>query len=283
MNFYKHYIGDFQRDTSHLSLTERGAYLALMHHYYATEMGLPDSHLALCRIAGAFTLAEKRAVEVAMGFFEVRNYLLWHKRIEAELEKSEKRCDKNREIALEREARKRTEKEAKTSNEASTKQARNVPESCHDRSTNEAPPPEPKPEPEEIPKKNKQKKVDRPVGVAESVWADFVTLREAKKSPITATALARIEKEAAKAEISLQEALEVCCSRGWQGFEAGWINQAIVGNAKPQAESFYAQDQRIKRERWEAMTGRKWPEEGAPSIDENIIDAEPFGLLEGDV
>lgn len=120
MNFYKHYIGDFQRDTGHLSLTERGAYLALMHHYYATEMPLPNDHGALCRIAGAFTKAEQDAVKAVTRFFIVVESGLMHSRIEAELEKAGKQADTNRRIAQEREAKR---KEARTLNEQSTNRA----------------------------------------------------------------------------------------------------------------------------------------------------------------
>lgn len=137
MIFYKHYIGDFQRDTGHLSLTERGAYRALIDHYYATEKPLPNDHPALCRIAGAFTKAERDAVKVAMGFFEVKEGQLWHHRIEAELEKQEGRCDKNRAIALAREERKRAEKRAREQHDESTNRAPNVPDSLHDQSTNQ--------------------------------------------------------------------------------------------------------------------------------------------------
>lgn len=117
MNFYKHYIGDFQRDTGHLSLTERGAYLALMHHYYATEKPLPKDHSALCRIAGAVTKPEQQAVKAVMCFFTPMESGFVHNRIEAELEKAGKQADTNRRIAIEREARRKAERE---DNEQST-------------------------------------------------------------------------------------------------------------------------------------------------------------------
>lgn len=136
MDWYKHYVGDFKRDTSHLSLTERGAYLALMHHYYATEEALPVDHVALCRIAGAMTKQERDAVKVAATFFEKRGGKLWHKRIEAECAKAEGRADKNREIAVAREAKKRAAKLAETENqtdhEHSTNRAQSVPKSCNE-------------------------------------------------------------------------------------------------------------------------------------------------------
>lgn len=96
VNFYKHYIGDFQRDTGHLSLTQRGAYLCLMHHYYATERPLPNDHAALCRIAGAIDKAERDAVLSVMAFFRVVDSGLMHTRIEAELQKADRQREVNR-------------------------------------------------------------------------------------------------------------------------------------------------------------------------------------------
>lgn len=134
MNFYKHYIGDFQRDTGQLSLTERGAYLALIHHYYATELPLPNSLDALCRIAGAVNSAERKAVKSVMQYFETVESGLMHARIEAELHKAGDRSEKNRSIALEREEKRRAEKLARSEHEPSTKRAQNV----HESSTNRA-------------------------------------------------------------------------------------------------------------------------------------------------
>lgn len=57
------------------------------------------------------------------------------------------------------------------------------------------------------------------------VWRDFIKLRNAKKSPITQTALRGIEREAKKAGIDLQQALEECCERGWASFKAEWMNK----------------------------------------------------------
>lgn len=131
MNFYKHYIGDFNRDTGHLSLTEKGAYLALIHHYYATELPLPVSHAELCRIAGAITKTEQDAVKKVIRFFERSDSGFIHIRIEAELEKAGIRADKNRAIAVAREAKRRAEREARNVE-------RNVHESCSERDTNGA-------------------------------------------------------------------------------------------------------------------------------------------------
>lgn len=71
--------------------------------------------------------------------------------------------------------------------------------------------------------------------VARSVRAgvarDFATLRSKKRAPLTDTAIKGLEREAAKAGISLDAALDICCQRGWQGFKAEWINDAGVNKS----------------------------------------------------
>lgn len=57
---------------------------------------------------------------------------------------------------------------------------------------------------------------------SEQIWNDFLALRNARHAPLTETALNIIRKEAEKAGITLDQALETCCMRGWQGFKAEW-------------------------------------------------------------
>jgi uncharacterized protein YdaU (DUF1376 family) len=71
--WYAHYPGDYLRDTAHLSLIEHGAYRLLLDHYYSTGSPLPASKDALYRICGAFTDAERAAVDSILAqFFKVR-------------------------------------------------------------------------------------------------------------------------------------------------------------------------------------------------------------------
>ena len=65
----------------------------------------------------------------------------------------------------------------------------------------------------------------RPDSVPERVWQDFQAIRKAKRTPLTDTALNGIAREAAKAGMSLSDALAMCCERGWQGFNAGWVER----------------------------------------------------------
>ena len=57
-------------------------------------------------------------------------------------------------------------------------------------------------------------KPGRPDDVTEQTWNDFAEQRKASKAPLTATALEGIRREAGKAGISLEAALQVCCEAG---------------------------------------------------------------------
>lgn len=78
-------------------------------------------------------------------------------------------------------------------------------------------------EPEENRKDTCKPALIRPGDVPESVWADFLMIRKAKRAPMTATALHSIQREADKAGISITDALATCCERGWQSFKAEWV------------------------------------------------------------
>jgi len=72
-------------------------------------------------------------------------------------------------------------------------------------------------------KKSSATQIEKPAGVGEQVWDDFIALRKAKRAPLSATALASIAKEAEKAAMHIEEALTECVTRGWQSFKAEWM------------------------------------------------------------
>lgn len=96
MNFYLHYLGDYDRDTKGLSLIEHGAYRVLLDHAYATEEMPPNEPGALYRIAGAMTPAERKAVDrVADRFFAINGDGRRHnKRAEAEISRAREKSAK---------------------------------------------------------------------------------------------------------------------------------------------------------------------------------------------
>lgn len=74
-------------------------------------------------------------------------------------------------------------------------------------------------------------KIQKPVGVEQNIWNDFLDLRKAKRAPLSNTALAAIEREAALAGWSLNDALAECAARGWQGFKAKWVEEKQSGQS----------------------------------------------------
>jgi hypothetical protein len=68
-----------------------------------------------------------------------------------------------------------------------------------------------------------------PSDVSPQVWADFLKTRKALKAEVTETAIAGIRREAAKAKMSLEDALRMCCTRGWRGFKADWAQTSGPG------------------------------------------------------
>ncbi len=81
-------------------------------------------------------------------------------------------------------------------------------------------------------KRKPSRSITKPEFVSDQVWSDFTALRQTKRSPITQTALDGIDREAKKAGITLNDALRMCCERGWQGFKASWIKPEPLSDPK---------------------------------------------------
>ena len=105
MNFYKHYVGDYQKKTKRLSLLHHGCYRILIDEYYATEQALPSNMNQLYRICTALKKSEQDAVKFIISqYFQLVGDEYHHERIDIDLEKYRTICDTNRAVAVQREA-----------------------------------------------------------------------------------------------------------------------------------------------------------------------------------
>lgn len=91
-----------------------------------------------------------------------------------------------------------------------------------------------------INQKNKQKKSTEldllaEFGITGQQAEDFVTLRKAKKAPITKTALNILQKQADLAKLPLREVVDIMIERNWQGFNASWGWQNASSGSQGQA------------------------------------------------
>lgn len=86
MFWYKRHIGDYARDTGHLSLFEHGAYTLLLDWAYASEKPLPVDAETAYRICRAMAKSEKNAVDSILSqFFPVVEGKRVNKRTDLEL------------------------------------------------------------------------------------------------------------------------------------------------------------------------------------------------------
>jgi uncharacterized protein YdaU (DUF1376 family) len=84
MYYYQHHIGDYRKDTSHLSLLEHGIYRQLLDLYYITEKPLDKKSI---RLIGARTDQEIAMAELILNeFFEKKGTKYFHKRCDDEIQ-----------------------------------------------------------------------------------------------------------------------------------------------------------------------------------------------------
>jgi len=129
MNYYNFSIGDFNKNTRHLTLVERALYRELIDLYYEAEQPIPaDDFNRLAKRVCAKTDDEKAALkEVLTEFFYIENDAYHHSRCDAEIliykEKIEKASLAGKASALSRAKRavnKRSTGVKRTLNETST-------------------------------------------------------------------------------------------------------------------------------------------------------------------
>lgn len=96
MNYYPFHIGDYMRETAHLSMLEDAAYRRLLDLYYTTEKPFTQPVDKLCDLVRAKSSAEKQAVKSVLAAFfqstdgsEVR-----HKRCDREIAKAKEKSTK---------------------------------------------------------------------------------------------------------------------------------------------------------------------------------------------
>lgn len=222
MNYYERHIGDYLKDTAHLSLLEHGVYTRLMDVYYTREGAIPANEAA--RLIGARSKDEREALQTVLAeFFTL-----------TDCGHVQDRCD--REIARFK------DKQAKAKRSADARWGKGEP---HSEGNANAPPdamrthsegnaPRARPQsPDtsnhsvaELPHGEGAKRAQaptRPEGVDSQVWSDWLALRRAKKAPVTPTVVERATSEARLAGLSLEDFLRVWCARGSQGLLAEWL------------------------------------------------------------
>jgi len=222
MHYYQHNIGDYRRDTGHLSLLEHGVYRQLLDMYYLSESPIPRETQQVFRRLSARTQEEQNAVEIILNeFFELSEEGWTHKRCDVEISDYRHKASKSRENGKRGGRPKSIPEPEKTQQviPGNPEHNQNEPELINQLTK--------EPINQVIKEKNNKKENSKNLreelsDVTDQTFSDFIELRKAKKAPVTLRAIEGIRSEAEKAGISLENALIECCSRGWIGFKAEW-------------------------------------------------------------
>jgi len=218
MHYYQFHIGDYASHTRHLSLIEDIAYRRLLDFYYlheqpikqrdiARQIGMRDQEQDVLTVLNEFFVSTDDGFVSPRADKEIQHY---HSKVE----------------------------QASKAGKASAERRSSI------RSTDVQPTNNHKPITiNHKPKRENATVVACPPDVGLQEWEDWLSLRKAKKAPVTETVLKSARKEAEKAGITLNAFLTIWCARGSQGLEASWLKSDEKQN---QTETVYQRSMRLK-------------------------------------
>lgn len=213
MHYYTFNIGDYASHTKGLSLLEDLAYRRLLDEYYLAERPLNGCSTTVARMIGMRDHVDE-VDYVLRSFFTQDEEGCWvNQRSDREIQhfklKSEKAAQAGRASAERRLNGRSTDVEQPLNERQLTNNQEPI--------TNNQ-------EPVKKIQPRSSASIAKPEDIDQAVWDDFLAVRKAKRSPLTETALQAIQREADKAGWNLQQALQECVARGWQGFKAEWVS-----------------------------------------------------------
>lgn len=296
MNYYERHLGDYARDTGHLSLTEHGAYTLLLDRYYATEQPIPAAQAH--RFARARAKDEIKAVDAVLSeFFRLEGDVWVHNRVDREIARfinAKPAADAKKDNERERQRRARERRKSLfdelrghgvtapwdvTTEWLQTElhrvtSAPVTPPVTRDNTANQTPDPR-----HQTPEDKHAPEIDNgsgPVGPARASPAGVVCLAirgqgVADANPSHPELLALIAAGAG-VDVFIEAAAHAATKHKGFAYVLGTVKgrmadaekTAAIALSKPQsraaqAVSFAQQDEQARRSRWEEMTGQKWP------------------------
>jgi uncharacterized protein YdaU (DUF1376 family) len=260
MIWFPFYSSDFIGKTIGLSCQEVALYNWMLTLYY--EVGpFPEERTRCYRIVRCESDEQKRTVDFILGqFFVLKDGQWWNERAEHVKEAITRHQDQARERGklsaqarltkygtAQPQARKPFESLSKASGKApelSTSTSTSITKDTTKTIAGQDLPLSEIPKTEgEKPLRASRAALSAPPDVSEQVWTDFLQTRKTLKAAVTATAVAGIAREAAKADMTLEDALRMCCARGWRGFKAEWV----AGQSGAQKSGSEGQAERVAK------------------------------------
>lgn len=228
--WYPFFPAKFRSATRHLTAEQDGIYRRLLDEYMETRSPLPDSDIALSRIAGVSEIKWLDAARILRAYFRHADGMLFHDFCDKQLDIQDKK-NKYRSASAQKAAETRWSKIKQDQQLTCGSHAERNADAMRNHATNTNTNTYSK---EKITKVIQKKKteIEKPDDVSESVWQDFILLRKNKKAPVTETVISGYRKEAQKAGIGIEEAMRHSILMGWQGFKSDWYLQKNTKEAK---------------------------------------------------
>jgi uncharacterized protein YdaU (DUF1376 family) len=212
MYYYKFNIADWHLATSHLSLEEEAIYFKLINYYYDSEQPIPKETQTVIRRLRLGSYSD--TVQVILNeFFKLSTDGWHHARCDDEIHAYHLKAEKNQKIGK-LGGRPKKNKDLDNNPTETQTVSENNPNIT-------------------LTKNHKpltKNHINTPDGVSESLFKDFLEVRKAKKAKWTETALKGLQREAVKANMTLEQVMQMCCERGWAGFKAEWAKDVAVAN-----------------------------------------------------
>ena len=201
MHYYNFNIGDYMKHTLHLTPEEDLAYRRLLDMYYDTEAPIPNNiPLVSRRLRMGLEVVES----VLNEFFEFTEEGYKNYRADGEIADYHKFLEKQKANGRLGGRPKKGKKPIAIPNLTQSEPKKSL--------------------------NNKQQttnNIHTPDGVSESIFKDYLEVRKTKKAKWTDTALKGLQREANKANISLEKAMQICCERNWVGIKAEWVKDEV--------------------------------------------------------
>jgi uncharacterized protein YdaU (DUF1376 family) len=207
MHYYSFHVSDYIHDTSHLSPMEDLAFRRLLDLYYTSEKPIPNRGYEISRRI-RLPKNERDVKTVLEEFFYLdEDTNCWtHKRCDETIAAYQVKAQRNREVG-------KLGGRPKANPDGNHEETQTVSK----RNPNQEP----------ITNNHKPNKsatdVAAPDGVSSIVWDSFVKQRKSKKAQITQLVLDGIRKEADKAGLTMDDALQEIVMRNWVSFKAEWV------------------------------------------------------------
>lgn len=201
MHYYQFNIGDYIKQTIHLTLWEDLTYRRLLDLYYDTEKPIPND---IPWVSRRIRMDIENVETILKEFFELTDEGYRNRRADREIASYHAFLEKQR---------------ANGSKGGRPKKPMGIPDLTQDEpkktlNTNHKP----------INKRESKALADLELlkDIPPQLVKDWLAIRKEKNLPLTKTALDAVAAEAKKAGLTLEQAIKMCCENSWAGFKASW-------------------------------------------------------------